>query len=143
MTAVDSAEKVDILRSIGADHVIDYRKEDFTRNGETYDAIIDLVGKNSFSRIMRSLNRNGRYVVGYASIPAMIKRVSTSRRSDKKVILDQAKYSAEDYASLLESIEARKVRAIIDRRYPLEQTAEAHRYVEQGHKKGNIVIAVG
>ncbi|HKP52960.1 MAG TPA: NAD(P)-dependent alcohol dehydrogenase [Chloroflexia bacterium] len=143
VTAVDGADKLDMLHSIGADHVMDYRKGDFTRSGETYDAIIDLVGKNSFSRIMRSLNRNGRYVVGYASIPAMIKRVSTSRRSDKKVILDQAKYSAEDYAALIELIAAGKVRAIIDRRYPLEQTAEAHRYVEQGHKKGNVVITVG
>jgi NADPH:quinone reductase-like Zn-dependent oxidoreductase len=143
VTAVDGADKLDMLRSIGADHAIDYKKEDFTRSGETYDAIIDLVGKKPFRRIMRSLNRNGRYVVGYASIPAMIKRAGTSRRSDKKVILDQAKHGAEDYASLIELIEAGKVRAIIDRCYPLEQTAEAHEYVERGHKKGNVVITVG
>ena len=143
VTAVDSAEKLAMLRSIGADEVVDYRKEDFTRRGETYDAVIDLVGKTSFSRSVRSLKRDGRYVVVNTRPFRLIRGRRISRTSDKKVISEQAKYRAEDYAHLIELIEAGKVRPAIDRCYPLEETAEAHRYVEQGRKKGHVVITVG
>lgn len=142
VTAVDSAEKLSVLRSIGADHVIDYKQEDFTERGETYDVIIDVVGKSSFSRSVRSLKPNGRYILGNASLSAMIRKRFTPMDSGKKVIIALADYKAEDYASLQKLIEAGKIKAVIDRRYPLEHTAEAHRYVEQGHKKGNVVITM-
>jgi NADPH:quinone reductase-like Zn-dependent oxidoreductase len=143
VTAVDSAGKLDMLRSLGAEHVIDYAKEDFTRSGQTYDAIIDLVGKNSFSRILRSLKPNGRYVVGYTSLSAIIRGWWTSKTTGKKVVLEQAHYRAEEYTFLMRLIEEGKVRPAIDRQFPLEQTAEAHRYAESGQKKGNVVVTVG
>ena len=142
VTAVDSTEKLAMLRSLGADHVIDYTQEDFTRSGETYDVIIDVVGKSSFSGSVRSLKQNGRYVLGNPGLLGMIRGRWTSMTTDKKVIFETARYRTEDYAFLKELIEAGKIKSIIDRRYPLEQTAEAHRYVETGHKKGNVVITI-
>jgi len=143
VTCVDSAEKLDMLRSIGADHVIDYTREDFTKNGKTYDVIIDVIGKSPFSRSLRSLKPNGRYVLGNPSISARIKARWTPMSIGKKVIIALAHYKPEYYAFLIEQMEAGKLRSIIDRRYPLEQIAEAHRYVEAGHKKGNVIITVG
>lgn len=142
VTAVDSAEKLAMLRSIGADHVIDYTREDFTRNGEAHDVIIDVVGKSSFSRSVRSLKQNGRYILGNPGLLGMIRGRRTSKTSEKKAIVAVANYKTEDYTFLKELIEAGKIKPVIDRRYPLEQTAEAHRYVETGDKKGNIVITV-
>jgi NADPH:quinone reductase-like Zn-dependent oxidoreductase len=141
-TCVDSAEKLDMLRSIGADHVIDYTREDFTRNGETYDVIIDVIGKSPFSRSLRSLKPNGRYVLGNPSLSARIRARWTPMTSGKKAIVATARHKAEYYSFLQELIEAGKLRSIIDRRYPLEQLVEAHRYVDTGRKKGNVVIAV-
>jgi NADPH:quinone reductase-like Zn-dependent oxidoreductase len=143
VTAVDSAEKLDMLRSLGAVRVIDYRKEDYTKGGQTYDAIIDVVGNKSNSRIIGLLKPGGRYVVGFVSSSMMLRGPWISRRTGKKVILDQARYNAEEYAYLLELIEAGKVKVIIDRCYPLERTAEAHRYVDSGGKQGNVVITIG
>jgi NADPH:quinone reductase-like Zn-dependent oxidoreductase len=142
VTGVDSTGKLDMLRSIGADHVIDYTQEDFTRSGETYDAIIDVVGKSSFSGSVRSLKQNGRYVLGNPRLPGMIRGRWTSMTTNKKVIFESARHSAEAYTYLREMIEAGKIKSVIDRRYPLEQIAEAHRYVETGQKKGNVVITV-
>jgi NADPH:quinone reductase-like Zn-dependent oxidoreductase len=143
VTCVDSEEKLDMLRSIGADHVIDYTKEDFTKSGETYDVIIDVIGKSSFSRSVRSLKPNGRYVLGNPSLSSRIRARWTPMTLGKKVIVALAHHKAEYYTFLEELMEAGKLKSIIDRRYPLEQTAEAHRYVDQGHKKGNVVITVG
>jgi NADPH:quinone reductase-like Zn-dependent oxidoreductase len=142
VTAVDSNEKLGMLRSIGADHVIDYAQEDFTRSGETYDVIIDVVGKSSFSGSVRALKPNGRYVLGNPSLSAMIRRRWTPMTSGKKVISETASHQTEYYTFLIELIQAGKIRSIIDRRYPLERTAEAHSYVEQGLKKGNVVITL-
>lgn len=143
VTCVDSKEKLAMLQAIGADHVIDYKREDFTRTGKTYDAILDVVGKSSFSGSLRSLNPNGRYILGNPSLSGMIRGWWISSTTGKKVISELANYQAEDFALLNKLIEAGKIRPVIDRRYPLEQTAEAHRYVEQGLKKGNVVITVG
>jgi len=143
VTCVDSTEKLDMLRSIGADHVIDYTQGDYTRTGETYDAIIDVVGKSSFSGCVGSLKQYGRYVLGNPGISGMIRGQWTSMTTDKKVIFESASHRAEDYTFLIELIEAGKVQPVIDRRYPLEQTAEAYRYVDTGQKKGNVVITVG
>ena len=142
VTAVDRAEKMNMLRSIGADHVIDYTQKDFSRSGKSYDVIIDVVGRSSFSGSIRSLKSNGRYVLGNPRLSGMIRGIWISGRSEKKVIFEPAAYKAEGYKFLIELIEAGKIKAVIDRRYPLEQTGEAHRYVETGRKKGNVIIEV-
>jgi NADPH:quinone reductase-like Zn-dependent oxidoreductase len=142
VTGVESTKKLDMLRSIGADHIIDYTKEDFTKNGETYDFILDIVGKSSFSSSIRSLNRNGRYLIADPGPSQIIRGRWTSRTSSKKVIFGAAHPKTEDLIFLKELIEAGKIKSVIDRSYPLEQTNEAHRYVEQGHKKGHVVITV-
>jgi 2-desacetyl-2-hydroxyethyl bacteriochlorophyllide A dehydrogenase len=142
VTAVDSTEKLEMLRSLGADHVIDYTKEDFTTNGETYDVIFDVVGKSSFPRSLRSLKRHGRYLLANPGLSQMLRGRWTSRRSSKQVIVGAASEQTEDLLILKELIEAGKIHSVIDRRYPLEHMAEAHRYVDTGHKKGNVVITV-
>jgi NADPH:quinone reductase-like Zn-dependent oxidoreductase len=142
VTAVDSTGKLDMLRSIGADQVIDYTQEDFTKSGQTYDVIFDVVGKSSFSGSIRSLKQNGRYLLANPGRSEMAQGRRTSRRSSKKVIAGNASYSPEDLIFLKELIEAGKIKSVIDRYYPLEQTAEAHRYVETGQKQGNVVITV-
>jgi NADPH:quinone reductase-like Zn-dependent oxidoreductase len=145
VTAVDSTGKLDMLRSIGADHVIDYTQEDFTKNGETYDMIFDVVGKSSFSRSIQSLTHKGRYLLGNPRLLQRVRGQWTSGRSSKKVIPYAARGASEimeDLHFLTELIEAGKIQSVIDRCYPLEQAAEAHRYVDTGHKKGNVVITV-
>ncbi len=141
VTAVDSAGKLDMLRSIGADRVVDYSKEDFTRNGESYDVIFDVVGKSSFSRGIRSLKERGFYLLGNPGLSQLARRYLTSTGS-KKVISGMT-YGAEDLVFLKDLIEAGKIRSVIDRRYPLEEIAEAHSYVDTGQKAGNVVITVG
>jgi NADPH:quinone reductase-like Zn-dependent oxidoreductase len=142
VTCVDSAEKLDMLRSIGAGQVIDYQQEDFTKNGKTYDGIIDVIGKSPFARSIRSLKPNGRYVLGNPSLSARLRARWTPMTMGKKVIIALARYKAEYYAFLVEQMAAGKLKSIIDRSYALEQLAEAHRYVEAGHKKGNVVITI-
>ena len=142
VTGVDSTRKLDMLRSIGADQVIDYTQEDFTKSGETYDVIFDVVGKSSFSGSIRSLKQNGRYLLANPGLSQMVRGLWTTMRSSKKVIFGAASQKTEDLIFLKELIEAGKIKSVIDRRYPLEQTAEAHRYVETGQKKGNVVITL-
>jgi NADPH:quinone reductase-like Zn-dependent oxidoreductase len=143
VTGVESTSKLDLLREIGADHVIDYTKEDFTKCGETYDIIFDVVCKSSFSRIMRSLKPNGRYLLTNPNgLLQMVRGLWTSIISSKKVILEFAGEKSEDLIFLKELVETGKIKSVIDRSYPLEQTAEAHRYVETGHKKGHVVITL-
>jgi NADPH:quinone reductase-like Zn-dependent oxidoreductase len=142
VTAVDSTGKLDMLRSIGADHVIDYTQEDFTRSGETYDVILDVVGKSPFSRSIRSLSEDGFYLLANPGLSHMVRGRWTSMTSDKRVIMGAASHKTADLLFLKELIEAGKLKTVIDRRYPLEQTAEAHRYVETGQKAGNVVITV-
>jgi NADPH:quinone reductase-like Zn-dependent oxidoreductase len=143
VTGVDSTEKLDMLRSIGADQVIDYTREDFTKSGETYDVIFDVVGKISFSRSERSLKQNGCYLLANPGLSQMVRGLWTSMTSRKKVITEVASGTTEDLVFLKELIEAGKIKSVIDRSYPLEQIAEAHRYVEKGHKKGNVIITLG
>ena len=142
MTAVDSTGKLEMLRSIGADHVLDYTREDFTRSGETYDVIFDVAGKSDFSRSLRSLKPNGRYLLANPRASQRIRGPWTSATSGKKVVIGAASYVTEDLVFLKELIEAGKIKPVIDRCYPLEQIVEAHRYVETGQKKGNVVITV-
>jgi NADPH:quinone reductase-like Zn-dependent oxidoreductase len=142
VTGVDHTVKLDMLRSIGADHVIDYTQEDFTKSGQTYDVIFDTIGKSPFSGSLRSLNENGTYLNANPGLFGGIQMRWISKRSSKKVIPWTAGYTTNNLLALKELIEAGKLKSVIDRRYPLEQTAEAHRYVDEGHKKGNVVITV-
>jgi NADPH:quinone reductase-like Zn-dependent oxidoreductase len=130
-----------MLRSIGADQVIDYTQEDFTEGGEIYDVIFDVVGVISFSRSDKALKQNGTYLLANPA-SQMVRGLWTRMTSSKKVIMETASGTIEDLIFLRELIEAGKIKSVIDRRYPLEQIAEAHRYVETGVKKGNIVITV-
>ena len=142
VTAVDSTRKLEMLRSIGADHVIDYTQEDFGKSGKTYDVIIDIVGQRSFSRCVKSLKRNGTCVMGNPRLSGIVRGLWATMTSGKKVIPALANYKTEDLIYLKELIEAGKIKSVIDRRYLLEEMAEAHRYVEKGYKSGNVIITV-
>ena len=142
VTGVDSTDKLDMLLTIGVDKVIDYTQEDFTKGSETYDVIFDVVGKSSFSGSIKSLKQNGRYLLANPRRTQKFQGRIISRRTSKKVIAGNASYRTKDLISLKELIEAGKIKSIIDRRYPLEQIVEAHRYVDTGQKKGHVVITV-
>ncbi len=142
VTGVDSAAKLDMLRSIGADHVIDYAEVDFTGTGETYDVVFDVIGKSPFSRSMSCLRENGRYIIANPSLTHMIRGVWTSLTGTKKVIFRFARYTVDDLITLKELIEAGELRAVIDRRYPLDRIAEAHGYVDDKRHKGNVVLTI-
>jgi 2-desacetyl-2-hydroxyethyl bacteriochlorophyllide A dehydrogenase len=142
VTGVDSPEKLDLLRSIGADHVIDYTQEDFTKSGQTYDIIIDVVGKRSVSRRLKLLKSKGDYFLANAGLSHILLGLWTLLTSSKKLKIESSSQKKEDLIFLRELIEAGKLKSVIDRSFPLEQTAEAHRYAETGKKKGNIVITV-
>jgi NADPH:quinone reductase-like Zn-dependent oxidoreductase len=142
VTGVDSAGKLDMLRSLGAHRVIDYTQEDFTKSAETYDVIFDVMGRSSFSGSIRSLKQNGRFLLGNPGLSQMVRGRWTSMRSSKKVIMGAASQKNADLLFLKELIEAGKIKSVIDRRYALEQIAEAHRYVDTGQKKGNVVISL-
>jgi 2-desacetyl-2-hydroxyethyl bacteriochlorophyllide A dehydrogenase len=142
VTGVDSSQKFDMLRSIGADHVINYNKEDFTKSGKTYDVILDVVGKSSFSGSIKSLKQRGRYLLANPGLSQTIRGKFVSLISSKKVLVGPARGKTEDLLFLKKLIEEGKMKSVIDRSYSLEQTAEAHRYVDTGQKKGNVVITL-
>jgi NADPH:quinone reductase-like Zn-dependent oxidoreductase len=142
VTAVESTGKLDMLRSIGADRVIDYTQEDFSKSGVSYDFILDVVGKGSFSGCIKSLKQNGRYLIADPGLTQRVRGRWHTMVSSKKVIFGKTYPKSEDLLFLKELIEAGKIRTVIDKRYPLEQVAEAHRYVETGQKTGNVVITV-
>ena len=142
VTGVDSTGKLEMLRSIGADKVVDYTQEDFTKNGESYDVIFDVVGKSSFSSCIRSLKERGFYLLGNPGLSQLVRGLWASMTSSKKVIGGTVSYKTEDLVFLRELIEAGKIRSVIDRRYTLEQIVEAHRYVDTGQKTGSVVITV-
>jgi NADPH:quinone reductase-like Zn-dependent oxidoreductase len=142
VTAVDSAPKLDMLRSIGADHVVDYTQEDFTQRGEVYDVIFDVVGKMSFPHSAKSITQNGTYLLANPLGSQLIRGPWTRMTSSKKVIMQTSSPTIRDLVYLRELIEAGTIRTVIDRSYPLEQIVEAHRYVEKGGKLGNVVITV-
>jgi len=138
VTGVCSTTNLELVRSLGADEVIDYTKEDFTGSGRTYDIIFDAVRKTSFSHCKGSLRKRGVYVtVDWPLLEALWASVA----GGKRIVFGIAK-SIEDLDFLRELIEAGKLKSVIDRCYPLEQAVEAHKYVEAGHKKGNVVITV-
>ncbi len=142
VTGVCSTTNLEMVKSLGADKVIDYTKEDFTKSGETYDVIFDTVGKSSFSRCKNSLNKKGIYLTALPNLALLLQMLWTSIIGGKKVKVGDAVAKVENIIFLKELIEAGNIKTVIDRRYPLDQTAEAFRYVEKGHKKGNVVIIV-
>ncbi len=142
VTGVCSTTNLESVKSLGADMVIDYTKEDFTKNGEAYDVIFDAVGKSSFSGCMRSLKKEGIYLHAVVAPALSIRMRWTSMISGKKLIGGTATPKTENLLFLKELVEAGKIKPVIDRRYPLEQIVEAHRYVDKGHKKGNVVITL-
>lgn len=127
---------------LGADYVIDYTQEDFSKRGEAYDVIFDVIGKSPFSGSVRSLKPNGRYLLGNPGLSHMIRGQWTLPGSGRKVVFREASQHMEDMIFLKELVEAGQIKTVIDRCYPLEQIADAHRYVDTGRKKGNVVITV-
>jgi len=147
VTGVCSTTNLELVTSLGADNVIDYTKEDFTQSGETYDIIFDAVGKSSFSRCKSSLKQRGIYLTTAPWLTNLLQTLWTSKIGSKKAIfaatgMRPSSEKVEDLIFLKELIEAGKIKSVIDRSYPLEQIAEAHRYVDKGHKKGNVVITL-
>ena len=141
VTGVCSTRNLELVRSIGADHVIDYTKEDFTESGEAYDVIFDTVGKSSYSGSIRSLKEGGTYLMAFFGISHLVGSM-TGKRGRNVIVAEGAAERAENLDYLRELVEAGKIRPVIDRRYPLERIAEAHEYVEKGHKVGNVVITL-
>jgi NADPH:quinone reductase-like Zn-dependent oxidoreductase len=142
VTAVCNTKNIEVVRSLGADRVIDYTKEDFTKNGETYDVIFDAVGKQSFGRCVDSLALGGRYLAtdGLANL---VLAMWTSRFGNKKVIFSiPPRYTKKDVLILKDLIEAGKYRAVIDRRYPMEDVVKAAQYVETEQKTGNVIMTI-
>jgi NADPH:quinone reductase-like Zn-dependent oxidoreductase len=134
---VCSTPKIELVRSLGADKVIDYTKEDFTKSGEKYDIIFDTIGKSPFSASKKSLKKEGLYIFATFGLVRAFRVLSS-----KKAISGLLEEKAEDLIFLKKLIEAMNIRAVIDKRYPLEQAAEAHRYVESGQKKGQVVLTL-
>ena len=142
VTAVCTTPNFDLVRSLGADEVIDYTQEDFTRSGRTYDVIFDSVGKLSFAGCKGSLKPGGVYLPtdGLRNVALT---TWTSRIGDRKVVFKiPPKFTKQDVLFLKDLMEAGKYRAVIDRRYPLEQVVEATKYVELHQKVGNVVLTV-
>jgi NADPH:quinone reductase-like Zn-dependent oxidoreductase len=143
VTGVCGTPRLGFVQSLGADHVIDYTAEDFTQNGKTYDLIFDILGKISYGRCKNSLNQTGTLLYASFKMKQLAQMLWTSRSgSGKRVICAIAPGSLEALNSVKELMEAGKIHAIIDRCYPMELAAEAHRYVEEGHRHGNIVITL-
>jgi len=142
VTGVCSTANMELVRSLGADKVIDYTQQDFTESGETYDIIFDAVGKSSFARCKSSLVEDGVYLATVPSPAVLLGMLWTSVAGTKKVRMGGAPARLDNLIFLKELIEAGRLETVIDRHYPLSQTAEAFRYVEKGHKVGNVVITV-
>ena len=142
VTGVCSTANLKLVKSLGAHKVVDYTKEDFTKNSETYDVIFDTVGKSSFSGCMKTLKKEGTYLQTVAMPALLIRMKWVSMTSSKKLIGGTAAPKTEDLMFLKKLVETGKIKVVIDKSYPLEQIVEAHRYVDKGHKKGNVVIKI-
>ncbi len=142
VTGVCSTANVDMVKSLGADKVIDYTKSDFTKSGETYDVVFDTVGKAQVSGLLQVLDKKGILLQGAATPGQMLQGAWAAMRSGIKVIAGVIKETPEGMAFLAQLMEAGKLKSVIDKTYPLAQIADAHRYVDGGHKKGNVVILV-
>ncbi len=142
VTAVDSAPKLEMLLTIGADRVIDYAQEDFTDSPRTYDVIFDVVRDTPSGRMVKMLTDNGCLLMANPGFLQFCRALWASRGSKKRVVFGVSGTTSEDLADLRGLVEAGKLRPVIDRCFPLEQMVEAHTYAETGQKQGNIVITV-
>jgi NADPH:quinone reductase-like Zn-dependent oxidoreductase len=148
VTAVCSTSNLELVKSLGADEVIDYTKEDFSRAGQVYDVVFDTVGKSGYRRSMRALKRGGFYVRvgGSGKLAAMLADVVrgawVSVTGAAKMVGGISDGKAADLAFLRELIEKGELKTVIEKRYPLHQIAEAHRHAETGHKKGHVVVSL-
>jgi NADPH:quinone reductase-like Zn-dependent oxidoreductase len=142
VTGVCSTPNVELVRSLGADEVIDYTKQDFTARGETWDVIVDTTGKAGTSRCRGCLSPTGRLLLVAAGLPDMLRAAWMALTSRQRIIVGPAPERAEDLRLLAELAEAGALKPVIDRRYPLERIVDAHRYVDTGHKRGNVVITL-
>ena len=142
VVAVDSAGKLEMLRELGADQVIDYTAEDFADGAGDFDIVFDVIGQAPYGRVARLLRRGGRYVVANPHTAQLIRGLWASLTSDKKMIFSSGAVRDEHLRAVTELIETGALRPVIDRQYPLEEMAEAHRYAETEQKLGNIVIVV-
>lgn len=140
VTAVDSGIKEAMLRRTGADHFIDYTKEDFVQNGKKYDVILDMVARKSYSKSLKSLNLNGRYLIANPRLSDMLRSVLTSRFTNKKVVVAFAGEKVEELLTLREMIDKGQIISVIDKVYPMKQAVEAHRRVETEQRLGLVVI---
>jgi NADPH:quinone reductase-like Zn-dependent oxidoreductase len=147
VTGVDNAEKLEFMRSLGADHVIDYTREDFTRNGCAYDLILDLAAHRSALAYKRSLAAGGRYLYVGGSVATLMQVLLigslAGRAAGKRIRLLVVRLGAQRLAPLIELCQGGKVTTVIDRRYPLNEVPEALRYLGDGHAKGKVVVTVG
>ncbi len=143
VTAVDSAIKEEMLRRTGADHFVDYTREDFTKSGRTYDVIFSMVARSSYAECIKALNPGGRYLMANPRMSDMLRSVLTSMITDKKAIFAFAGEKEEELLALKEMIEEGKIKSIVDKVYSIEQAAEAHRKVETEQRLGTVVISVG
>ncbi|MCH7928268.1 MAG: NAD(P)-dependent alcohol dehydrogenase [Candidatus Dadabacteria bacterium] len=148
VTGVCSTANLELVKSLGADRVIDYTTEDFTKGTETYDVIFDTVGKSTFSQCKDRLKQGGVYLACVLTLANLLQMLWTSQIASKKVIFDAAGLrppgeKATDLAYIKELAEARALKPVIDKTYTMEQIAEAHRHVDTGHKKGNVVLSLG
>jgi NADPH:quinone reductase-like Zn-dependent oxidoreductase len=142
VTGVSGTPRLALMKTLGADKVIDYTKTDFTKNGQTYDVIFDILGRSSFARCKNSLKQNGRYLLASFKMPQVFQMLWTSKMSSKKVICALSGETPADLLIIKELIDEGKLKSVVDRSYPLEQAADAHRYAESGHKTGAVVITV-
>ncbi|TVR68886.1 MAG: NAD(P)-dependent alcohol dehydrogenase [Sphaerobacteraceae bacterium] len=142
VTGVASTANVELVRGLGAQHVIDYTSEDFTLNGERYDVIVDTAGTAPYSRSKNSLRKGGRLLLVLGTLTDLLTAPFISMTSDKKIVAGPATGRAEDLRFLAELAEAGEFRPVIDRCYPLDQIVDAHRYVDTGRKRGNVVIEI-
>jgi len=143
VNAVDSALKKEMLRGIGADHFIDYAKEDFVRSGKTYDVILSMIARTPFSACLAALNPNGRYLLVNSRLSDMLRACLPLKPDGKKAIYTFAGEKEEELLALRKMIEEGKIRAVVDRIYPMEQAVEAHRRVEAEKRLGPVVISIG
>jgi NADPH:quinone reductase-like Zn-dependent oxidoreductase len=142
VTGVCSTPRLDFVKALGADKVIDYTREDFTKNGETYDLIFDILGKCSFSKCKSSLKQNGIYLLASFKMKQLFQMLWTSRAGGKKVICALSSENPQDLMLIKKLVEEGKIKSLIDKCYPLDQTAEAHRYVENGSRTGSVIITL-
>lgn len=143
VTGVCSGSNADLVTSLGADHVIDYKKQDFTKNGKTYDVIVECVGNAPFKRVEHSIKPGGALLLVISDLKGMLFAWLNSRKSGKLISSSEAKPTAKDLDFLVRLAEAGEYQAVIDRTYNLNEIVEAHRYVDTGRKKGNVVIRIG